>query len=222
LSYSSPYHRYLFELIVTKQRPNQSSLRSTAIVQINLVNDNANAPQFLLEPEVLYISEAALPGTQFGTVYAYDPDGDSVIYTTNSSQFSIDRVTGVLQLRREFPRYCTVSCKYVVHINATDDDSSCALPGTCVRRSSSRNIEVIVLASNRHPPEFLNSKCNAGSIQLYENMLENTTVESLLVVDNDRVVNNSIEIIFPPEKLTTTGKQSELNSLLKHAIHFIR
>lgn len=222
MSYSSPYHRYLFELIVIKKRPNQSSLRSTAIVQINLVNNNGNAPRFLLEPKMLYISDAALPGTQFGTVYAYDPDGDSVIYATNSSQFSIDPVTGVLQLRREFPRYCIVSCRYFVHINATDDDSSCGDPGLCAHRSSLRTIEVIVLASNRHPPEFLNPRCNAGSIQLYENMPENTIVESLLVIDHDRVIDSSIDIIFPPEKLTTTGKQSGLNLLFKHSIHFIR
>lgn len=207
MNYFSPYHRYLFELIAIKNRSNdETQLRSTAIVQINLINDNANKPECRSNNNIFYISEAALPGTSFGTVYALDPDGDSVTYTSNSSQFSIDPVTGVLKLRREFPRYCNFPCTYFVNITVTDDGSSCALLSSCAQKSCSMIVEIKVLSENRHSPEFLNPTCNGMPIRLYESTAANTIVASLLVVDNDRDKNGLIDVIFPPENLRATGK----------------
>ncbi len=205
LDYFSPFNRYLFKLIAKQAFPDQQRqpVTSTAIVQINLKNDNVHSPIFIPNNQIFYISETAPPNTQFGTVYATDADNDTIKYSiTASSQFSIDDSTGVLRLERSFDSSLS---EYIIDVTATDDGSSCSSPtdSSCIKRSNSIKIRIILTAVNKNSPQFLQGICGKN-VSLNEN---NTTrdVVSLVVLDNDRGENGLINIAFPSEQLRTTG-----------------
>jgi len=206
LNYFSPFNRYLFKLIAKQSFSDERRppVTSTAIVQINLKNDNAHAPIFIPDNQTFYISEGAQLHTQFGTVYATDPDNDRITYSiTPNNHFSIDPSTGVLRLERTFDS--SPSTNYSVNVIATDDGSSCSsTDSSCIKRSNSTNIQISVTEINRNSPQFLNQICGK-TIPLIENNTAGEIV-TLVVLDNDRGVNGDISISFPSEELRTTGK----------------
>ncbi len=175
---------------------------STAVVQINLKNYNVHAPIFTPDNQIFYISETAPRDTQFGTVYATDPDNDGIVYSTADSQFHIDSSTGVLRLERKFHPSLT---EYFLDVTATDDGFSCPSPPTCPKYSNSTKIRIIITAVNRNSPRFLNQICGKN-VSFYENNIPGDMIESLIVLDDDRGENGLIDIAFPPEQIRTTGK----------------
>ncbi|CAF5053329.1 unnamed protein product, partial [Rotaria sp. Silwood1] len=133
---------------------------STAIVQINLENYNVHAPIFTPLNQIFSISETAIIGTRFGTVYATDADNDGITYTISGSQFSIDSLTGVLQLQQTFQS--SPASQYFVTVTASDDGTSCLpvrLP--CPRFSTTTTITITVTAVNKRSPQFLNQICGS-------------------------------------------------------------
>jgi hypothetical protein len=202
LNYFSPYNRYLFNLTAEESFPDRPSAISTAIVQINLQNANANDPIFILANQTFYISETASVDTQFGTVYATDADNDGIIYsiTSNHLQFSINPLTGVLKLERTL--HSSSQTNYSVTITAEDDASSCF--SLCPHRTISTNIIIIVTTVNKQSPTFSGQKCGSN-ISFEENNAMGHVIESLMVFDDDRGDNGQINISFPSEQSRTTG-----------------
>jgi hypothetical protein len=203
-NYFSPYNRYLFNLIATQTYSNQPQVSSTALVQINLENYNVNAPIFVPSNQTFYISETALVGSSFGTVYATDADNDGIIYSISSSQFSINPSTGVLQLQQTFQS--SSASQYFVTVTASDDGTSCLpiLPA-CPRFSTTTVITINVTAVNKRSPQFLNQICGS-TVSFYENNAIGANITSLTVFDDDRGENGQITIAFPSEQARTTGK----------------
>ena len=202
LNYFSPYNRYLFNLIATQTFANRPPTSSSAIVQINLQNDNVNAPVFVPPTQTFSVSETATVPTTFGTVYATDADNDGIVYSIDSPQFSIDSSTGVLRLQQAFTS--TIS-QYVVNVTASDDGTSC-LPNrqACPRFSTRSTITINVTAVNKQSPQFSNGVCGSN-ISFSEGNSIGFNVTTLLVTDNDRGENGQITISFPSEQSQTTG-----------------
>ncbi|CAF3632426.1 unnamed protein product [Rotaria socialis] len=202
LNYFSPNHRYLFNLIGTQSYSNRPPVSSTAVVQINLVNDNVNAPIFQPANQTFSISETARIGTRFGTVYATDADNDGIIYSMNSNQFSIDPSTGVLQLQQTFQS--SPNAQYSVVVTASDDGSSCLpLQPACPRFSTSKTITIFVTAVNKRSPQFLNQICGSV-VSFYESNPVGANITTITVFDDDRGDNGQITISFPSEQSRTT------------------
>ncbi len=204
MNYFSPFNRYLFYLIAEQRFSDQErrpSAISTVIVQINLLNDNVNSPIFIPENQTFYISETALPGTEFGTVYAMDADNDGIQYSVTDTRFSIDPSTGILRLKRAFPSLPSPEY-FDINVTATDDGSSCS-SDPCNERSNSIRIRVIVTSVNRNSPTFLNDICGK-EISLRENNIIGAPILSLTVWDEDRGDNGLIDISFPAKQLLTS------------------
>lgn len=182
---------------------NRPPTTSIAQVQINLENDNVNTPIFIPDVQTFYISETAQPGTQFGTVYAVDPDNDGIIYSMNCNQFCIEPSTGVLTLEKPF--YSSSPSEYLIRVTITDDGSSRTPCLACRKRTNSTNIRIIVTTVNAHSPRFLNQLCGKN-ISFDENNQIGQDIGSLIVSDSDRGENGLISISFPAEDLRTTGK----------------
>ena len=204
LNYFLPYNRYLFNLIATQSFSNRPAASSTAIVQINLENNNVHAPIFVPANQTFSISETAGVGSRFGTVYATDADNDSIIYSISSSQFSIDPSTGVLQLQQTF--LSSAAAQYFVTINASDDGSSC-LPAraACPRYFTLATITINVTAVNKQSPQFLNQICGS-TVSFSENNAIGANIATITVSDNDRGENGQVTISFPSEQSRTTGE----------------
>ena len=204
LNYFSPFNRYLFHLTATQTYSNRPLVSSTAIVQINLENNNVHAPIFVPSNQTFSISETATPGTNFGTVYATDADNDGIIYSINTNTYvSIDRLTGVLQLQQTFQSSIP---QFNVVVTASDDGTSC-LPvrAACPRFSTSTVITITVTAVNKRSPQFLDQKCGS-TFSLNENNAIGYIITNLSVFDDDRGENGQITISFPSEESRTTGK----------------
>ncbi|CAF3869414.1 unnamed protein product [Adineta steineri] len=202
LNYFSPYNRYLFNLIATQTYSNRPEVSSTAIVEINLENYNVHAPIFVPANQTFYISETAVIGSIFGTVYATDADNDGIIYSMVSSQFSIDSSTGVLTLQQSFQT--SAASQYFVTVTASDDGSSC-LPTRplCPRFSTSTTITINVTAVNKRSPQFLNSICGS-TLTFYESNVIGANITTITVFDDDRGDNGQVTISFPSEQAQTT------------------
>jgi hypothetical protein len=173
-------------------------------VQINLENYNVNAPIFVPANQTFSISETAVVGSRFGTVYATDADNDGIIYSISSSQFSIDPSTGVLQLQQTFQS--SAASQYFVTVTASDDGTSC-LPSrpACPRYSTTAIITINVTAVNKRSPQFLNQICGS-TVSFYENNPIGANITTLTVFDDDRGQNGQITIAFPSEQARTTGE----------------
>ncbi len=204
MNYFSPYNRYLFNLIATQTYANQPTVSSTALVEINLGNYNVHAPIFIPANQTFFISETALVGSLFGTVYATDADNDGIIYSISSTQFSIDPSTGVLQLLTSFQS--SSASQYFVTVTGSDDGTSC-LPAQalCPRFSTSTTITINVTAVNKQSPQFLNQICGS-TVSFYENNPIGFNITTIVVYDGDRGANGQITISFPSEQSRTTGK----------------
>ncbi len=204
MNYFSPYNRYLFNLIATQSFSNRPPTSSTAIVQINLENYNVHAPIFVPSNQTFSVSETAVIGSIFGTVYATDADNDNIIYSISSSQFSIDSSTGVLQLQQTFQS--SSASQYLVTVTASDDGTSC-LPSfpLCPRFSTTTTITINVTAVNKMSPQFLNQICGS-TVSFYEGNAIGSNITSITAYDSDRGQNGQITISFPSEQSRTTGK----------------
>ena len=203
LNYFSPYNRYLFNLIATQTYSNRPIVSSRALVQLNLENYNVHAPIFTPSNQTFSISETATVGSQFGTVYATDADGDSITYSMTSSQFSIDASTGVLTLQQTFQS--SPASQYFVEVAASDDGSSC-LPAraACPRFTTRVTITINVTAVNKRSPQFLNNICGSTA-SFSENSAAGTNIATITVSDDDRGENGQITISFPSEQSRTTA-----------------
>lgn len=206
MDYFLPYNRYSFKLIATQTSSGQQRppVISTAIIHVNLVNDNAHSPIFIPDNQIFYVSEAIEINEIFGTVYAADADNDNIKYSiTASSLFSIDQLTGNLRLAQRFDS--SVLSEYSLDVTATDDGSSClAKDSSCITRSHSTRVQIIVTETNRNSPRFLNAECGKD-VSFNENS-PNENILSLIVFDNDRGENGRISLSFPSEELRTTGE----------------
>ena len=194
LDYFRPFHRYVFELIARQHYNNRPPAISTALVQIDLKNANINTPRFVDETKVFYISETALPGTKFATVYAVDDDNDTIMYTISPNVlFSIDPNTGVLRLDRSIE---ISPIETSITVNISISDSSNEEHGT---------FTISITTVNRHSPSFSGSICG-GNISLREDVPLGGNVTKLRVIDMDRGTNGEVHITFPSEQLRTSSK----------------
>lgn len=218
LNYFSPYNRYLFNIVASQSYSNRPQASSTAIVQINLQNDNVHAPIFVPANQIFSVSETAAVGTKFGTVYATDADNDGIIYSINSSQFSIDQLTGVLQLIQTFQS--SPDAQYSVTVTASDDGSSCGpLRPYCPKFSTSTTITINVTAVNKRSPQFLNQICGS-TVSFYESNAVGANITTITVFDDDRGENGQVTISFPSEDSRTTGEILFDNKKLKNRIFY--
>ncbi|CAF3932970.1 unnamed protein product, partial [Rotaria sp. Silwood1] len=151
--------------------------------------------------QIFSISETAIIGTRFGTVYATDADNDGIIYSISSSQFSIDSLTGVLQLQQTLQS--SPASQYFVNVTASDDGTSCSpARSPCPRFSTSTIITINVTAVNKRSPQFLNQICGS-TVSFYESNTIGANITTLTVFDDDRGENGQISISFPSEQSRT-------------------
>lgn len=142
-------------------------------------------------------------GSRFGTVYATDGDGDGIEYSMTSSQFSIDKYTGVLALQQSFQS--SAAAQYFVTVTASDDGSSC-LPtrSACPLYSTTTVITINVTAVNKRSPQFANNVCGS-TVSFYEGEAAGVDIRTISVFDDDRGENGQVTISFPSEQARTTG-----------------
>ena len=212
LNYSSPNHRYVFNITATQSFPNRPSTSSTAIAQINLLNCNVNAPLFIPISPIFSISETTPVGSPFGTVFATDADGDSITFAISppSSQFSIDGYSGVLVLDQAIQTITSIQLNLT--ITATDDASSCsATCPNCIQLTSSTTVTISIVTANAKAPRFLTQICGS-SIPLLETSPPATNITMLSAFDDDLGNSGQIVFSFPPVETQTIGTFSNENS----------
>lgn len=205
LNYSSPNHRYVFNITATQSFPNRPSTSSSAIAQIDLVNCNVYAPLFIPINPIFSISETTPVGSQFGTVFATDADGDSITFdiTPPSSQFSIDGYSGVLVLDRAIQTITSLQLNLTV--TATDDASSCSPTcPTCVQLTSSTTITISIITANTKAPRFLTQICGS-TVPLLETSPSGTNITTLPAFDDDLGNSGQIVFSFPLVETQTIG-----------------
>ncbi|CAH1779064.1 unnamed protein product [Owenia fusiformis] len=183
----TPLHMYQLNIGVTDSAPTNPRT-ATTMVQVNMRNENDNAPQFVPPEQTIRLNQQAPRGTLVAVLQAYDLDGDRITYEIRSSNspttFNLDPNTGHLTTRQ--PLSDTIGY-YYLNITARDD-------GSCCSGSSPLTGEgyiVVEIYGLNTPPRFPNCANYAPSVKEDEPI--GSWVMQLTATDSDVGDNGRLE-----------------------------
>ncbi|XP_042196330.1 neural-cadherin [Callorhinchus milii] len=190
LDFERPNHLYEFVIMaVDKGEPPRTG---TATVRIRMSNVNDEAPEFSQMVYRTFVSEDAGPNTLVATVHAKDPDGDAVYYEISAGNeegnFVVDSLKGLIRLRSNPPPRLQ-GIEYVLHITATDDNSSGG------PRSLSTTALVIVGVDdvNNNKPLFNQCHLYRENTTVFENRPPGTPILQVEATDADEGSNGEVK-----------------------------
>ncbi|XP_050549134.1 cadherin-related tumor suppressor [Daktulosphaira vitifoliae] len=161
----------------------------TSIVFI-ILDINDNAPVFNKNVYSIDISEATIRGTKIGEIFAIDDDENingvvtyTVVSDWGNDVFNIDSHSGIITLTGKLD-YEEVQ-HYILIIQAQD--------GGKPMLSSTVTVYINVIDENDNTPVF---EVNSYSIDIYENVTENTIIATVLATDRDSKLNGDIKYSF--------------------------
>ncbi|XP_077166912.1 protocadherin gamma-A10-like [Paroedura picta] len=175
-------------------------------VEVEIIDINDNAPQFLSGKQKLKISESSLLGSQFPLPEAQDPDlGINSIqsyHLMGSSHFSLD-----VQTRESGARHVKLVLEKSLdrEEQPVHDLILTATDGGDPVRSGTTQIQVIVLDANDNAPAFSQP---VYKVNVEENIPKGTTVATIRATDVDEGINGEIKYSF--KKITEKDSKTFL------------
>ena len=143
---------------------------SACQVNITVKNTNDNAPTFVPDSPILYVSEAVAIGTKVVKFDATDQDGNSLSFSISEGNtngaFAVDKDTGLLTTKRNLDREKIP--RYNLTVTVTESTNTRA-----TGQSSSQNLSVILTDENDNGPVFDPRKYT-------EDIVENTPAGRLI------------------------------------------
>ena len=202
--------QFQFEVVaVDKGAP--ASLSSSAVVSINVIDNNDNPPVFEDTEYNIKISDKAYRGQFVGRVRAIDPDeidngqlNYAIIGGNEHQSFSIDEGSGILTLvnLHNFNKFSS----YVLNISASDGIFSCYA-----------RVAVTLISSNSHAPRFQEETIK---LKFAENQPEGVLVGRLEATDED--LKERITYTIQSEKFNQLFGLDELTGELWSKVMFDR
>ncbi|KAK7449354.1 hypothetical protein BaRGS_00040023, partial [Batillaria attramentaria] len=172
--------RHMLTIMVRDQ--GVPSRKSFARVEIDVMDDNDHAPEFLSQQFQGRVFETAAIGTSVVQVLAVDRDKGSnselafsILSGNADNTFSMDERLGIISVAKQLDR--SVQPEFYLVILATDH----GLPP----QSSSAEVHISVTVSNNAPPRFRHSEI---ATELQENMAAGTVLEAIVADSQSTVV----------------------------------
>ena len=168
---------YSVTAICTESNPPSFSTSTTLSITIN--NQDTIPPTITTTNTVFNVSEDIMVGSDIATITAIDPDSPGVRFDLEGvSLFSIDRVTGVIEVGAPLDFEIISSYQLTVIVTETR-----LLPG--LAQSNSINITINVEDVNELPPEFVQIQVLRSS----EESQPGTVVATVECRDGDQGIN---------------------------------
>ena len=168
---------YSVTAICTESNPPSFSTNTTLSITIN--NQDTISPTITTTNTVFNVSEDIMVGSDIATITATDPDSPGVRFDLEGvSLFSIDRVTGVIEVGAPLDFEIISSYQLTVIVTETR-----LLPG--LTQSNSINITINVEDVNELPPEFVQIQVLRSS----EESPPGTVVATVECRDGDQGIN---------------------------------
>uniref|UniRef100_A0A8C5FTC8 Cadherin domain-containing protein n=1 Tax=Gadus morhua TaxID=8049 RepID=A0A8C5FTC8_GADMO len=185
-------HQQEYRLVVTVEDDGEPPLSTSTTVQVSIVDENDNAPEFPEEEYVTVLSEGPeTVGATIATVTAVDPDEGlngtlryAVARGNLAQTFSINQFTGRITALKELD-FEISNGHYTLVVTATDQ---CPIPG--LRLTSSTTVLVNVLDVNDQTPTFPNAF--EGPFEVTEGQ-PGPRVCTLRAIDEDSGLNGKVE-----------------------------
>ncbi|CAL8258339.1 unnamed protein product [Lota lota] len=185
-------HQQEYRLTVTVEDDGEPPLSTSTTVQVTIVDENDNAPEFPEEEYVTVLSEGPeTVGATIATVTAVDPDEGlngtlryAVARGNLAQTFSINQFTGRITAVKELD-FEISNGHYTLVVTATDQ---CPIPA--LRLTSSTTVLVNVLDVNDRTPTFPNAF--EGPFEVTEGQ-PGPRVWTLKAIDEDSGLNGKVE-----------------------------
>lgn len=164
-----------------------------ATVRIYTKNKNDEEPKFSQQVYTPNVDENAGANTLVTTVVASDKDGDNVRFgfvgaTTESGQFVIEEITGVIRLRGS--DISLERDKYELNVTAMDDGACCP-DGKKNIHTSTAVVVVFITDVNDNKPVF--KECGSYSPKVEEGAPNGSPVIKVQATDEDKGVNGQVK-----------------------------
>lgn len=184
-----------YEFVVTAKDKGEPSKTGTATVRVYTKNKNDEEPKFSQQVYTPNVDENAGPNTLVTTVVASDKDGDNVRFGfvgggTNSGQFVIEEITGVIRLHSK-----AISLdrdKYELNVTAMDD-GSCCVNGDQTIHTSTAVVVVFITDVNDNKPVF--KDCGTYYPKVEEGAPNGSPVIKVQATDEDKGVNWASQVL---------------------------
>ncbi|KAK1881478.1 Protocadherin-15 [Dissostichus eleginoides] len=184
-----------FDLVIKAEQDNGHPLPAFANLQIEVLDENNQAPYFLETSYHGYVSEASPVGTTIATTASLSAplaivalDNDVEETRDPQLQFSLDSYSNVFSVSATgIRRYLTL----VQPLDRETQDSYkfTLLASDGVQQSNSVTVTITVLDANDNTPTFVNVSYN---VNLFTDMMSGETVLKLAAVDSDAGPNGQI------------------------------
>ncbi|XP_067344943.1 protocadherin-15-like [Channa argus] len=186
---------YRFDLVIKAEQDNGHPLPAFANLQIEVLDENNQAPYFLETSYHGYVSEASPVGTTIATnsslsaplaIIALDNDVEET--KDPHLKFSLDSYSNVFSVTANgITRYLTLG--QPVDRETEESYTFTLLASDGVQQSTPVTVTITVLDSNDNTPTFSNVSYN---VNLFTDMLPGETVIQLSAVDSDAGSNGQV------------------------------
>ncbi|XP_011314314.1 neural-cadherin isoform X2 [Fopius arisanus] len=182
-----------YEFVVTAKDKGAPAKTGQATVRIYTKNKNDEEPKFSQQVYTPNVDENAGANTLVTTVVASDKDGDNVRFgfvgtATESGQFVIEEITGVIRLRGS--DISLERDKYELNVTAMDDGACCP-DGKKNIHTSTAVVVVFITDVNDNKPVF--KECGSYSPQVEEGAPNGSPVIKVQATDEDKGVNGQVK-----------------------------
>ncbi|EDS45590.1 conserved hypothetical protein [Culex quinquefasciatus] len=182
-----------YEFVVTAKDKGEPAKTGTATVRVYTKNKNDEEPKFSQQVYTPNVDENAGPNTLVTTVVASDKDGDNVRFGfvgggTNSGQFVIEEITGVIRLHSK--GISLDRDKYELNVTAMDD-GSCCINGDATIHTSTAVVVVFITDVNDNKPVF--KDCGTYYPKVEEGAPNGSPVIKVQATDEDKGVNGQVK-----------------------------
>ena len=171
---------------VTVSVENSDGDRAFAVLNVQLLDENEHAPQFIADVFLVGIPETVPMGLAFFTAIASDDDGatpnDVITYDiqltepSTLSRFSIDSQTGELRLLVELSYEVDGDRAFNVTVRATNSQATPTM-------SSEARVEILILNGNSFDPVF---DVNLHTLRLLEDFPVGSVLLNISATDDDQ------------------------------------
>lgn len=185
-------------------------LESLATVSIRVLDQNDNAPVFVMPHFIFFIPEDVPLFAEVGAISVTDPDegvnGNTELFLQNTSgPFVVDSAQGILHITTNLDR--ETEHRYELYLLASDHGYPSALTSTA-------RVTVFVEDVNDNPPKVILPSSNSSCLAVPTDTIAGTVVTKIYAIDEDSGFNSEITytVAAPEPERSTCPFKVDLRS----------
>lgn len=181
------------------------SLESVATVSVRVLDQNDNAPVFVMPHFIFFVPEDVPLFAEVGAISVSDPDegengNTELFFKNNGGPFLVDSTQGILHTTTNLDH--ETEQRYELYLLATDCGYPSALTSTAM-------VTIFVVDVNDNPPKVILPSSNSSCLAVPTDTVMGTVVTKIYAIDEDSGLNSEVTytVVAPePARSTATFK----------------